>query len=177
MKPTWLGEWKICRKAIVSARDSIDLNEKQDDVEAAQALQQYHHDIMKSDKNNSNSKCSDESKNTKNMLAIPLSNNETTADDKDLKNEKNNKLEKEATGGKRAWKSPGVEEGSLDSRAQSLEIFRKHKREELRQEIILVEKFMNKMMILQPTENIVKTENSEAKKVMENFIADRKSVV
>ena len=131
---------------------------------------------MKSDKNNSNSKCSDESKNTKNVLVIPLSSNETTADDKDLKNEKNSKLEKEATGGKRAWKSPGVEEGSLDSRAQSLEIFRKHKREELRQEIILVEKFMNKMMILQPTENIVKTENSEAKKVMENFIANKNSV-
>lgn len=43
-------------------------------------------------------------------------------------NNNNNKPDKEATGGKRAWKISGTEEGS-DSRAQSLEVFRKHKRE------------------------------------------------
>ena len=56
------GEWKVCKKAIIAARDSINLNEKQDDVEAAQALQQYHSDIIrnneggdiKNDRNNRN---------------------------------------------------------------------------------------------------------------------------
>ena len=66
------------------------------------------------------------------------------------------KIEKEATGGKRAWKSPGtgVDEG-LDSRAQSLEIFRKHKREELRQEIVLIDEFMERMILLQSPQPIV----------------------
>ena len=83
-KSTRIGEWKTCKKAIVSARESIDLNEKQDDVEAAQALQQYHDDIMKSDKSNSNNKSNDDSNNTKNNIAAPISKSETNADDKGI---------------------------------------------------------------------------------------------
>ena len=154
------GEWKVCKKAIIAARDSINLNEKQDDVEAAQALQQYHSDIIrnneggdiKNDRNNRNDDSSSNKNKNENKNKNKNENeneNESNVEIQDVKNEKINKLEKEATGGKRAWKSPGVEEGSFDSRAQSLEIFRKHKREELRQEIMIVETFMEKMILLQ----------------------------
>jgi hypothetical protein len=89
-----------------NAKVSIDLNEKQDDAEDALALQSYN------DKSKSNSTGS-----TSVSAGGAL-------DDV----EKNIKSDKEATGGKRAWKTPGAEEGA-DSRAQSLEMFRKHKRE------------------------------------------------
>ena len=87
---------------------SIDLNEKQDDAEDALALQSYN------DKSKSNSTGSASASVGVNGAVEDL--------------EKNVKSDKEATGGKRAWKTPGAEEG-VDSRAQSLEMFRKHKRE------------------------------------------------
>ena len=89
-----------------NAKLSIDLNEKQDDAEDALALQSYH------DKSKSNSS---------GIASVSASGSAEVT-------EKNVKSDKEATGGKRAWKTPGAEEGS-DSRAQSLEMFRKHKRE------------------------------------------------
>lgn len=89
---------------------SIDLNEKQDDTEDALALQSYHDKT--NSKGNSNSSAS--------VSAIVSG----AVED----GEKNVKSDKEATGGKRAWKTPGAEEGG-DTRAQSLEMFRKHKRE------------------------------------------------
>jgi hypothetical protein len=89
-----------------NAKVSIDLNEKQDDTDDALALQSYN------EKSKSNSTGSSSFSASGAM------------DDA----EKNVKSDKEATGGKRAWKTPGAEEGT-DSRAQSLEMFRKHKRE------------------------------------------------
>lgn len=91
----------MCRRAIENAKASIDLNETQDQTDASAALQ----GLNEKDKDKG-----------------------TTALDKSAEEEDISK--KEATGGKRAWKTLGVDEDpGSDTRAQSLEIFRKHKRE------------------------------------------------
>ena len=93
------GAWKVCRRALENAKASIDLNETQDHTDATAALQGL------SDKDKS-----------------------TTAADKTAEEEDISK--KEATGGKRAWKTIAADEDpGSDTRAQSLEIFHKHKRE------------------------------------------------
>lgn len=96
------GAWKTCRKAIEHAKAAIDLNERQDDLEDSNALQSYN----------------DKSKSSAGKSTV----GEVESSESFIKSEK------EATGGKRAWKTPGTEEGG-DSRAQSLDVFRKHKRE------------------------------------------------
>jgi hypothetical protein len=91
----------VCRRAIENAKASIDLNETQDHTDARAALQ-----------------CLNEKDEDKGI----------TVADKTAEEEVISK--KEATGGKRAWKTLGADEDpGSDTRAQSLEIFRKHKRE------------------------------------------------
>lgn len=95
------GAWKVCRRAIKNAKASIDLNETQDHTDASAALQ----GLSEKDKD-------------KGITAA-----DKTAEEEDIS-------KKEATGGKRAWKTLGADEDpGSDTRAQSLEIFRKHKRE------------------------------------------------
>lgn len=91
----------MCRRAIENAKASIDLNETQDHTDASAALQ----GLNEKDKD-------------KGTTAL-----DKTAEEVDIS-------KKEATGGKRAWKTLGADEDpGSDTRAQSLEIFRKHKRE------------------------------------------------
>lgn len=91
----------MCRRAIENAKASIDLNETQDHTDASAALQ----GLNEKDKD-------------KGITAL-----DKTAEEEDIS-------KKEATGGKRAWKTIGADEDpGSDTRAQSLEIFRKHKRE------------------------------------------------
>lgn len=91
----------MCRRAIENAKASIDLNETQDHIDASAALQ----GLNEKDKD-------------KGITAA-----DKTAEEEDIS-------KKEATGGKRAWKTLGADEDpGSDTRAQSLEIFRKHKRE------------------------------------------------
>ena len=91
----------MCRRAIENAKASIDLNETQDHTDATAALQGL------------NDKDKDKG------ITAP----DKTAEEEDIS-------KKEATGGKRAWKTLASDEDpGSDTRAQSLEIFRKHKRE------------------------------------------------
>lgn len=56
--------------------------------------------------------------------------NDGDKDNEDKNIEEEDISKKEATGGKRAWKTSAADEDpGSDTRAQSLEIFRKHKRE------------------------------------------------
>ena len=112
-----LGEWKGCRKAIKNAMDSINLGEQQELKSDAAAV--------------GNTMDGDE---------------DDELDDNNNDNQTNYK--KEVTGGKKAWKkgsgnnSNAADGGMLDTRAQSLTLFRQHKRAELKKEIQLMETLM-----------------------------------
>ena len=111
-----LGEWKGCRKAIKNAMDSINLGEQQELKADAAAVG----NVMGGDAD----------------------------DEMDDNNDNQTNYNKEVTGGKKAWKksagnSSNTDGGHmLDTRAQSLTLFRQHKRAELKKEIQLMETLM-----------------------------------
>jgi len=108
-----LSEWKTCSKALQSAKDAF---VKEEELEL-------------NEKQNGFS-----NKNTNDLIK-----NDYDYDDIDYNDQSRIKAnEKEVTGGKKAWNN---DKADSHNRMESLELFREHKREELRNEIVLIEAF------------------------------------
>lgn len=116
-----LGEWKICSKALQSAKDAF---KKEEELE----LIEKQNDIIKN---------SDDF-------------NDIDYNDKIIKT--NGK--QQVTGGKKAWNTEKIDS---QNRMESLELFREHKREELRQEIVLLETFIKSRMDNNDNNNLLKS--------------------
>jgi len=118
-----LGEWKICTKALQSAKDSFKKEEELELIEKQNEFIKNNDDFDDIDYN-----------------------------DKTIKS--NGK--QEVTGGKKAWNNDKIDS---QNRMESLELFREHKREELRQEIVLLETFIKSRMNNNDTNNLLKSIN------------------
>ena len=112
-----LSEWKVCSKALKSAKDAF---KKEEELE----LIEKQNEIIEKKKDDDD-----------NFDDIDYSN--------DNKPTKSNNYKQEVTGGKKAWNTDKIDS---QNRMESLELFREHKREELRQEIVLLETFIKNRM-------------------------------
>jgi len=116
-----LADWKNCRKALRSATEAIDTGEKQEEEGGAAGA--GGDDDEEGDGDNDDDGVGDD-------------------DDKPLPRGAKAPARRQVTGGKKAWKSPATNDGGDDTRAQSLAVFRRHKRAELRQEIQVIEGYV-----------------------------------
>jgi pentatricopeptide repeat protein len=118
-----LADWKNCRKALRSAAEAIDTGEKQEEEEEGAA-------------GAGGDDVGDEEGDGDDDDGVG------DDDDKPLPRGAKAPARRQVTGGKKAWKSPATNDGGDDTRAQSLAVFRRHKRAELRQEIQVIEGYV-----------------------------------